>query len=206
MSRRLAFLGGAAAIIVVAAGLGYQVGSGLRGGGPDRPNAWTAGLNPPPVWLEIQAPDVEFRDVEGGVARLTDYAGQIVLLTFWGTWCPPCRTEIPHLIEVQEVLAELGGTIVGPAVDSGSREDVLSFAREYGINYPLWLSDYETAVGRFGAAGYPFTLLIDREGIIRKHYLGPQTARTLLRDIGALVLRGSETADRIEGEVLSPSS
>ena len=53
----------------------------------------------------------------------------------------------------------------------------------------------DTAVGRFGAAGYPFTLLIDREGIIRKQYLGPQTARTLFRDIGALVMRAPEPAE-----------
>lgn len=152
---------------------------------------WTERLEPASVWLEIPAPDVEFRTAEGGTARIADYAGQIVLLNFWGTWCPPCLVEIPHLIEVQEVLAGLGGTILGPAVDSGSGEAVLRFGREHGINYPLWLSDYSTAVGRFGAAGYPFTVLIDGEGIIRKHYLGPQTARTLLRDIGALAVRES---------------
>ena len=191
MSRRFAFLGAAAVLIVIALGLGYRVGSHLQDGGTAFERAWTGGLDPSPVWLEIPAPDVEFRTVEGGVARLSDYAGQIVLLNFWGTWCPPCLVEIPHLIEVQEVLLELGGTIVGPAVGSGSGEAVLRFGLDRGINYPLWLSDYDTAVGRFGAAGYPFTLLIDGDGIIRRQYLGPQTARTLLRDIGALLVRES---------------
>ena len=195
MSRRFALLGGAAVVIVVASGLGYRVGSSLRDGGSDSAGTWTAGLDPSPVWLNIPAPDVEFRTAEGGSARLSDYSGQMVLLNFWGTWCPPCLVEIPHLLEVQEVLTELGGTILGPAVDSGSAQDVLRFARERGINYPVWLASYNTAVGRFGAAGYPFTLLIDREGIIRKQYLGPQTARTLLRDIGALVLRAPEPAE-----------
>lgn len=189
MSRRFAFLGVAAVLVVIAVGLGYRVGSHLQDGGTAFERAWTAGLDPSPVWLEIPVPDVEFRTAEGGVARLSDYAGQIVLLNFWGTWCPPCLVEIPHLIEVQEVLLELGGTIVGPAVGSGSGEAVLRFGRDRGINYPLWLSDYDTAVGRFGAAGYPFTLLIDGDGIIRRQYLGPQTARTLLRDIGALLVR-----------------
>ena len=205
MSRRLALVGGAAAVVVVAMALGYRVGSDLGGGGADSPSPWTAGWDVPPVWLEIKAPDVEFRDTEGGVARLADYTGRIVLLNFWGTWCPPCLAEIPHLIEVQEVLAGLGGTIVGPAVGSGSAEDVLRFAGEHGINYPLWLSDYETAVGRFGAAGYPFTLLIDGEGIIRKQYLGPQTARTLLRDIEALVASRSDPENDAPVSV-SPSS
>lgn len=206
MSRRLAVVVGAAAVVVVAMTLGYRAGSQLGDRDPDGPSPWTAGWDAPQVWLEIRAPDVEFRDTEGGVARLTDYAGQIVLLNFWGTWCPPCLAEIPHLIEVQEVLAGLGGTIVGPAVGSGSAEDVLRFADEHGINYPLWLSDYETAVGRFGAAGYPFTLLIDGEGIIRKQYLGPQTARTLLHDIEALVGSRSGPGNEPDPGKVSPSS
>lgn len=194
MSSRFSFLVAAAVLILIAAGLGYRVGSDLQQAGTESDEVWTRGLYPPPVWLEIPVPDVEFRTAEGGVARLNDYAGQIVLLNFWGTWCPPCLVEIPHLIEVQEALAELGGTIIGPAVGSGSGEAVLRFGRDRGINYPLWLSDYDTAVGRFGAAGYPFTLLIDREGVIRRQYLGPQTARTLLRDIGALLVREPEAA------------
>lgn len=189
MNRRFGFLGVAAVLIVTALGLGYLVGAGLQDDRAVPGKDGTQGLDPAPVWLEIPVPDVEFRTAEGGVGRLSDYAGQIVLLNFWGTWCPPCLVEIPHLIEVQEVLADLGGTIIGPAVGSGSGEAVLRFGRDRGINYPLWLSDYDTAVGRFGAAGYPFTLLIDEEGVIRRQYLGPQTARTLLRDIGALLVR-----------------
>ena len=195
MSRRFSFLVAAAVLILIAAGLGYRVGSDLQQAGTESDEVWTRGLDPPPVWLEVPVPDVEFRTAEGGVARLDDYAGQIVLLNFWGTWCPPCLVEIPHLIEVQEALVELGGTIIGPAVGSGGGEAVLRFGRDRGINYPLWLSDYDTAVGRFGAAGYPFTLLIDREGVIRRQYLGPQTARTLLRDIGALLVREPEATE-----------
>jgi peroxiredoxin len=189
VSSRLALLGFVVAVGVSAAALGYRVGSNLTGGKAEPSGMWTDGLDSSATWLEIPAPDVEFRTPEGGMARLADYGGQIVLLNFWGTWCPPCLVEIPELIAVQEVLSDLGGTVVGPAVDSGRGEDVLRFGRDRGINYPLWMSDYDTAVGRFGAAGYPFTLLIDRDGFIRKQYLGPQTARTLLRDIRALAAR-----------------
>ena len=190
MSRRVGFGLAAAAAILLAGGIGYEVGSSLlssKSGGQG--SASTPGPNTPPVWLEIQPPDVEFRTADGHTARLSDFLGQIVLLNFWGTWCPPCLVEIPHLIEVQQTLEGIGGTIIGPAVDSGSGEDVLRFGREHGISYPLWVSDYGTAVGKFGARGYPFTLLIDRAGIIRKQYLGPQSARTLLHDIGALAVR-----------------
>ena len=180
----------ALSVSIVAAVTGYSVGKRLTADGPgDRGAPLVGSDRGEPHWLEIAAPDVEFRTAAGETASLADFEGQIVLLNFWGSWCPPCLIEIPHLIEVQETLEGLGGTIIGPAVDSGGGDDVLRFAEEKGINYPVWMSDYETAVGKFGAAGYPFTLLIDREGIIRKRYLGPQTAATLLRDIGALIVR-----------------
>jgi peroxiredoxin len=195
MGRRVAPLLAATAVAVIATAVGYVVGSELADRAADGPTvAWSPlDSDGRPAWLEIPTPDVAFRTAAGDTARLADYRGGIVLLNFWGSWCPPCLVEIPHLVEVQDVLEELGGTIIGPAVGSGSGADVLRFAEERGINYPVWLSDYDTAIGRFGAAGYPFTLLIDREGIIRKRYLGPQTARTLLRDIGALVVREPKT-------------
>ncbi len=141
----------------------------------------------PSDWLEIPAPDVEFGTVDGATARLSDYHGQVVILNFWGTWCPPCRVEIPHLIRAQESLAELGGTIIAPAVGSGSPEDILRFAAEYGINYPIWIVSDAVAVTKFAAPGYPFTMLISPDGVIRRTYVGPQTEQTLVRDVGLLL-------------------
>lgn len=141
----------------------------------------------PSDWLEMPAPDVEFVTVDGGTSRLSDYRGQVVILNFWGTWCPPCRVEIPHLIRAQESLAELGGTIIAPAVGSGSPEDILRFAAEYGINYPIWIVSDAVAVGKFSAPGYPFTMLISPDGVIRRTYVGPQTEQTLVRDVGLLL-------------------
>jgi thiol-disulfide isomerase/thioredoxin len=185
----------AVSVALGAGAVGYLVGSRVADGDRGGNRSWIPeSTTTRPAWLEIPAPDPVFRTATGDTARLSDLRGRIVLLNFWGSWCPPCLIEIPHLIEVQEALLEIGGTIVGPAVDSGSGDDVLRFAGEKGINYPVWLSDYETAVGEFGAAGYPFTVLIDREGIIRRRYLGPQTAKTLLRDIRALA--GAAGTDR----------
>ncbi|MFQ5889321.1 MAG: TlpA family protein disulfide reductase [Gemmatimonadota bacterium] len=137
-------------------------------------------------WLEIPAPVIPFETVERDTSSLLDYRGGIVLLNFWGTWCAPCLVEIPHLIAVQRELEELGGTIIGPAVDSGSPEDVRRFAAKRGMTWPLWMADYEQSVGVYGAEGYPFTLLIDAGGVIRQSYLGPQTKETLLQDIRRL--------------------
>lgn len=139
-------------------------------------------------WLAIPTPpDAEFETLDGGSKRLDDYRGQIVLLNFWGTWCPPCIREIPELVRLQPLLEDMGATLIGPAVDSGSSEAIREFAAEFGINYPIYKSNTNQAVGSFAAAGYPYTLLIDREGVIRKTYLGPQTVRILLADVQRLV-------------------
>lgn len=202
---RVALLG--VLIAVGAVGTGYWVGRVLHGSYGPTPYAEGTAAGAPGMqdWLDIPAPDVAFLAVTGDSVRLSDYRGQIVLLNFWGSWCPPCLVEIPHLIEVQKVITELGGTIIGPAVDSGGVEDVRRFADQAGINYPVWMSDYPTAVGRFGAAGYPYTVLIDRDGIIRRQYLGPQTARRLLRDVGALVARGTGSVEDQSTATVKPA-
>jgi len=141
----------------------------------------------PSEWLEIPAPDVEMVSVDGSAVRLSDYRGRVVLLNFWGTWCPPCRVEIPHLVRAQEKLSELGGTVIAPAVGSGSPEEILAFAAQAGINYPIWIVSDAVAVTRFGAPGYPFTMLIGPDGVVRRTYIGPQTEETLLLDVRLLL-------------------
>lgn len=145
------------------------------------------------VWLSIPAPKAEFATLDGGMASLADHRGQVVILNLWGTWCPPCRREIPELVELQTELEGQGATVVSIAVDSGSEDGIRSFASEFGIDYPIWISGTDEVVRHFRAIGFPFTLLIDRDGVIRKQYLGPQTQETLLADAEPWLAEGSPT-------------
>ena len=129
---------------------------------------------------------VAVHSLAGEEARLSDLRGQVVLVNFWGTWGPPCLAEIPELIRAQSRLEPLGATVVGPASGSGAAVEIRTFAEEKGINYPIWIGRDEEAVTRFGAPGYPFTLLVDRDGVIRRSYIGPQREETLMRDVEAL--------------------
>ena len=185
--RRLTFLAAALAAIAGAAALGYRTGQRLDAatGIVTEDGVLRARVS---EWLAIPAPpDAEFETLDGGSKRLDDFRGQIVLLNFWGTWCPPCIREIPELVRLQPLLEEMGGTVIGPAVDSGSSEAIREFVARFGVNYPIFKSNTNQAVGQFAAAGYPYTLLIDREGVIRKTYLGPQTLKILLADVERLV-------------------
>lgn len=166
-----------------------------RGSGTDASGGglWDAGTG----WLAIPAPAASFavlrRDLPGSAegrpdsTSLGDLRGQVVVLNFWATWCPPCEREIPELVRLQRELEDRPATVVGVAVESGTRAEIVDYARAHAINYPLWLTDSRTAASRFEAFGLPITLLVDSSGVIRRRYIGPQRSRRLLRDVERLL-------------------
>ena len=188
MTRRLLAL---LTILLLAGGAGLWVGL-EAGDGASEPDdrAGDPEVGGEPGSLSIPAAVVDFATLEGDSASLADYRGRVVLLNLWGTWCPPCRREIPDLVRLQDRIESRGATVVGLAVDSGSPTKIRAFADRYGINYPIWRSDSRTVIRHYRARGYPTTLLVDREGVIRKRWLGPQTAEELLAELRPYLDRG----------------
>lgn len=180
-------LGAVVVVLLGAAGAGLYLGIVARSGGPEPGPAREAAA---PGSLAVEADVVAFPTLSGDSASLRDYRGEVVVLNLWGTWCPPCRREIPDLVELQERIEPRGGTVVGLAVDSGSPEEIRAFAEKYGMNYPIWISETRKVVSHYRAMGFPTTLLIDREGVIRERYLGPQTAESLMEDLEPLLEEG----------------
>lgn len=133
------------------------------------------------------APTIYFETLEGSTASLLDYTGRVVVLNLWGTWCAPCRYEIPELAELHAAYEDRGAIVIGLAIDSGDAAQIGAFAERYGVNYPIWTSTGAIAVSEFEAVGYPFTLVVDQAGRIRERYLGPQTFATLAADLDALL-------------------
>ncbi len=122
--------------------------------------------------VEVQrTPAHEFtlRTHDGYTFALADARGQVVLLNFWATWCPPCVVEVPELIEVQDEFADDGLLVVGVSQDTGPSAyiDVRDFAEMFGVNYPL-VMDSDLSVGRRygGDMPLPTTFVIDRDGLI----------------------------------------
>lgn len=175
-----------ALIAAGACGEGNRERSAAPGGEAPRPEAPAVETAEGPSGAR-RAPAVSFATLEGGSASLADLRGHVAIVNFWGTWCLPCRTELPELAELADRFADRGVRVVGIAVDSGDPDAIAAFAAEYGVDYEVWTADMQTAVADFGAVGFPFTLLLDREGWIRKEYLGPQTEASLSREIEALL-------------------
>ncbi len=139
------------------------------------------------------APDFTLADLDGDWITLNELKGKVVLLNFWGTWCGPCRREIPAFINLTEKYKKDGLEIVGVTLTSGSPSNIRSFADKWGINYTL-LTDIEgnetqTVTALYSQAtgqritGIPTTFIIDREGFIRQRYVGPRSEKIFYKDL-----------------------
>ena len=108
-------------------------------------------------------------DLEGKQHSIGEWDGKVILLNFWATWCPPCRREIPAFIELQDTYGKQGFQVIGVAIDE--KDAVVDYKDGMGVNYPILLGDngalnISQAYGnRYGQL--PYSLIIDRKGIIR---------------------------------------
>jgi len=135
----------------------------------------------------IPGPEATFQGLTGAKVRLADFNAKVVLLNFWGTWCMPCLQEIPELVRLARQYRPRGLEVVGVAIDSGRPEDIRAFMAEHGMDYQVLIGDVSTAKRLFRVVGFPTSVLIDREGMIRKRYVGPQTEEVLRRDVAPLL-------------------
>lgn len=118
------------------------------------------------------APDFMLFDIHGSERRLADFKGKVVILDFWATWCPPCKAEIPHFIELYNEYKDEGLEIIGVSLDRNAGRVVGPFTEENGINYTVLLGDRDITDLYGGIISIPTTFIIDREGGIRKKYIG----------------------------------
>jgi thiol-disulfide isomerase/thioredoxin len=122
----------------------------------------------------LAAPAGAWTQLDGRRATLEDLRGQVVVLDFWATYCPPCREEIPHLVKLQKEFGPQGLKVVG--LNVGGEEDrpkVPEFVKLYRIQYQLADPEDET-VTRFLADddSIPQTFVIDRQGRLVTHVVG----------------------------------
>ena len=123
----------------------------------------------------------------GEPLSLASYKGQVVLLDFWATWCPPCRFELPALNRLYDELKPKGFIVVGMTVDNGSAEQVAQAVGKFALSYPVGLagSDVQQAYG--GIRAVPTKFLLDRNGAVVKQYQGVVPEKQLRADVEALL-------------------
>jgi thiol-disulfide isomerase/thioredoxin len=128
---------------------------------------------------EFESFDFDFQlpDFADKTVSLADYKGKILIVDFWGTWCPPCRAEIPSFVKLKQTYGEKGLDVVGLTYEHGEDEaenveNVKSFVEEFAINYACVLGTEEVMNQVSDFQGYPTTLFIDRTGKVRLQIVG----------------------------------
>lgn len=141
-----------------------------------------------PVRLLKERPEVPSftaPDLNGKPVSLAALRGKVVIVNFWATWCPPCREEIPDLIALQNKYKDQL-QIIGVSQDSGSLEDVRTFAAEHGMNYPTIMSTPEIESRFPGVYALPTTFILDRDGHLAQKHVGRLNASLTERETLAL--------------------
>ena len=116
-----------------------------------------------PVEPPTGAADFTLPKLAGGSGSLSDYQGQWVVLTFWASWCGPCRMEMPTLERLHQQRSEPGLAVIGVSLDS-SRDLADAFARELRVSFPQFWDEAGRVGTEYRATAIPLTYLIDPGG------------------------------------------
>ena len=117
------------------------------------------------------APEFSLHDVNGSIVTLNSFKGMVVFLTFWATWCPSCKEELPDLNILQRKYADKGFTVLSICIES-SDSIVANYLKKHPVTFPV-LVDKEGAVAEaFRFSGLPASFMVGKDGIIRHKYSG----------------------------------
>ena len=129
--------------------------------------------------------DVPISKLDGSTFKLEDYRGKVLVVDFWGTFCPPCVKQVPELIKLNDKYRDRGLALVGLAADPKSDQDkVEAFIKRFSVNYQIgydnnWLSSafLKGTEDESGAPPIPQLFVISREGKVIEHLIGEQPGR-----------------------------
>ena len=126
--------------------------------------------NSHPTRIGSAAPDFVVQDGDKKLA-LHDFRGQVVVLNFWATWCPPCIEETPSMVAMADKVKSKGVTVVGVSidVDKGAYEN---FIKSNHMDYVTIRDPEQKSSALYGTTGWPETFIIDRNGVLRRKFVG----------------------------------
>lgn len=133
--------------------------------------------------------DFSLNNLSGEKISLSDFAGKIVILNFWATWCPPCKAEIPDFIDVYNEYKDQGITFLGVSLDDDLNA-LKQFVFDYNISYPILIDNQVANVsGNWGISAIPTTYFIDTDGEIIDKWIGQIPKQELVSVIKGLLER-----------------
>ena len=132
-----------------------------------------------------------FINTKGKTQNLKQYQGNIIVLNFWATWCPPCREEMPELTQLHQEYQHKNVMILGIALDELNL--VQEFLQSSPVSYPIYVAanpemDLSDQLGNDKSV-LPYTVIIDANGQVIKTYFGRITKSLLETAINSLLLQ-----------------
>jgi thiol-disulfide isomerase/thioredoxin len=159
---------GAAVVLVLALGASPADGQSVKPGAP--------------------APQIDLPALGGGRVELSKLRGHPVVMSFWGTWCLPCREEFPELVRLHTSYADSGLRVLG----INGRDQELStkavqwFVNEFAVPFPIALDQRGRARIAFRLVGLPTTIFIDSAGIVQQIHRGAISREELNRGVSLI--------------------
>lgn len=128
-----------------------------------------------PVSVGSKAPPFSARTVDSipRTQTLADYKGQVVLLNIWGTFCLPCRDEMPAIEKLHQAMGPKGLKVVAVSMDDpGFEQKIRDFEKEFGLTFQVLYDPTGTITNDYQTTGVPETFVIAKDGVIRKKVIG----------------------------------
>ena len=132
--------------------------------------------------VSLPAPDFSWKNVDGSRGSLKDYRGSVVLLNIWGTWCGPCRRELPDIVAIRKEFRQKGFEVIGVAVNErpvngrSIPQNLAAFAKANGLEYPIVIDDARISQHFGEPPSVPTTFVIDRKGRVTGVLVGARSA------------------------------
>jgi cytochrome c biogenesis protein CcmG, thiol:disulfide interchange protein DsbE len=127
------------------------------------------GSRPPHVGSAAKEFTVQDSDHQ---VSLNQFRGQVVVLNFWATWCPPCNQELPSIIDMQNRLRGRGVVVLGVSIDVDG-DAYHRFLKERNVNFVTVRDPEQKVANMYGTSMWPESYVIDRQGVLRRKIVGP---------------------------------
>ena len=123
--------------------------------------------------------DFTLPDMDGVEHKLSDYRGKWVVVNYWATWCPPCKSEIPELVDFHEANKDKSAVVLGVNFEDIGSNGLRQFTEEYFINYPILRTPPGPSSALGPIPGLPTTYLVSPGGEVVARQVGPVTAKLI---------------------------
>jgi peroxiredoxin len=159
----------------------------------DRPGAatsqaitLTASAAGPAPKIDQPAPDFTLTTLDGDVVNLSDYKGRPVWISFWASWCPPCRAENPDIEEMYQKYKDQGLVIIAPAIGEDSSA-VSAYVKRTDLSFTIGLDQTTQIAANYRIVGIPTHFFIDPDGVLRVWRIGSMSKGTMEKNIESIL-------------------